>query len=69
MDDVKLLSTKLFGECNFIGNVKYDQNEILENWIYRPDFWYEIDRYTTMEVRYLYISQIIIFEKQGPIKR
>ena len=33
MDDVKLLSTKIFGECNLIGNVKYDKNEILENWI------------------------------------
>ena len=31
MDDVKLLSTKIFGECNLIGNVKYDKNEILEN--------------------------------------
>ena len=33
MDEVKLLSTKPFGECNVIGNVKYDQNEILKNWI------------------------------------
>ena len=31
MDEVKLLSTKIFGECNLIGNVKYDKNEILEN--------------------------------------
>ena len=31
MDDVKLLSTKIFGECNLIGNVKFDKNEILEN--------------------------------------
>ena len=26
MDDVKLLSKKIFGEYNLIGNVKYDQN-------------------------------------------
>ena len=31
MDEVKLLSTKIFGECNLIANVKYDKNEILEN--------------------------------------
>ena len=35
MDDVKLLNTKIFGEYNLIGNIEYDKNEILENWICR----------------------------------
>ena len=39
MDEVKLLSTKIFGEYNLIGNIEYDKNEILENLSARFLIW------------------------------